>query len=227
MKKKILSKIIGSISDFNVNSLKRARTEGVDIVELRLDEFKNLSLKKALDISRRIKAAGFLLIVTIRSVKEGGINYIPDQKRSELFKAVLEFADGIDIEIGSYSIKKSIIEFAHKKNKFVIVSYHNFNLTPPKKFLNSIINKAIKDKPDFIKLSVKSNTLKDVLLLAEITLQNCKKNIITVSMGQYGRISRLLFPIFGSKFTYAFLDKSHAPGQIKASILKNMFEVFG
>ena len=45
------------------------------------------------------------------------------------------------------------------------------------------------------------------------TIDNKSKNIITISLGDIGSISRLVFPALGSLITYAYLNKPSGPGQ--------------
>ncbi|MDD5675184.1 MAG: type I 3-dehydroquinate dehydratase, partial [Chitinivibrionales bacterium] len=53
----------------------------------------------------------------------------------------------------------------------------------------------------------------DVTCLFEFTGQ-CAMPVVALSMGEYGTISRLLAPLFGSLFTYGYIGEAVAPGQI-------------
>jgi 3-dehydroquinate dehydratase-1 len=41
-----------------------------------------------------------------------------------------------------------------------------------------------------------------------------KTGLVAISMGENGTISRIAAPLFGSLFTYCFVDGSVAPGQL-------------
>ena len=45
------------------------------------------------------------------------------------------------------------------------------------------------------------------------TIDNRSENIITISLGDTGGISRLVFPALGSLITYAYLNNPSGPGQ--------------
>jgi len=52
---------------------------------------------------------------------------------------------------------------------------------------------------------------------------NNKVKLIAFSMGNYGRISRILCLFLGSPYTYASLGKPVAPGQFSVDEVKSIF----
>lgn len=219
-------KIAATVGDIHTKIIKRAKESGAQILELRLDEFRKIDIRSVQHTIKFAKMTGLPVIATIRSKKEGGKNFIPSEKRLQLFKAIIPEVDGVDIELSSISILKSVIKFAHKFHKLVIVSFHNFTQTPPVWKLEKIIKMAKNREADIIKISTFAKTPEDILTLGYITFKNREKNIITLAMGRIGGISRILFPMLGSLITYGFIDKPHAPAQLPVKILKRDLKTY-
>ena len=68
-----------------------------------------------------------------------------------------------------------------------------------------------------IKLAVHANCKQDVVRLLAFTVTYRHQNLVTISMGSVGSVSRLLFPLVGSLMTYTSLSPAH--GQIPAKRL--------
>ena len=60
-----------------------------------------------------------------------------------------------------------------------------------------------------------------------LTLYNSSKNVklIAFSMGNFGKMSRLLCMLLGSPYTYVSLGKPIAPGQLSLDEVKSIFTV--
>ena len=192
-----------------------AKNKGLDIVEIRIDQFSNLDKKYVLSEIAKFKK--FPTIATIRSKKEGGNWRLSEEKRLELFKSIIPKVDAVDVELSSKEILPKIVNFAHKHKKIVVISYHNFDRTPLTADLTKILDSARAIGADIVKIAVMALKRKDVQALARFTLSNSDKNIITISMGAEGIVSRVLFPALGSLVTYAYVGESTAPGQLPYS----------
>lgn len=218
-------KIVLTIGEIKLNLLRPSLLKKADILELRIDCFKNIQEKNVVCFIEKIKTAGLPIIATVRSDKEGGARYIPASLRLRLFEAVMPLVDGVDIEINS-SILKQVIEQVKRKKKKAILSYHNFKQTPSDNKLEQIIKEARRKQGDVIKIAAFAKSKKDVLRLLNILFKHREKNIVAISLGERGVISRFLFPFFGSVWTYAYLDKPFAPGQMDVSKMKEVLGKF-
>jgi len=181
---------------------KKGRSQGIDVIEARIDLFKRqdvVSVKREL---QAIRKAGLPVIGTIRSPKEGGRARISDAKRLALYKAILPWVDCIDIELGSRSILKEVIKAVKERKKTLMLSYHDFKRTPSKRAIESKIRQARALKAHIVKIATQARTERDVAQLFKLTHQHRKKNLVTISMGRAGSISRVLFPAAGSLLTY-------------------------
>ncbi len=156
----------------------------------------------------------FPSIATIRSEIEGGSWTLSEAERLKLFKLVIPEVSAVDIELSAKSIIKEVVQTAHKHKKLAVISYHNFDGTPSLKILEDTMKKAISSGADIVKVATLAIKREDVQLLAEFTLRNRSKNLVSIAMGTEGSISRILFPSLGSLMTYASLGQSTAPGQL-------------
>ncbi len=202
----------------NRRSINKAFQYGADLLELRLDCFRNIEEEYLVNTVKAISKKGLPIIATVRSVKEGGRNYIPDKERLGIFTAVMPFVDAIDIELSSTGILASTIKLAKKLKKKTILSYHNFERTPGIKRLNRLMQKAKAADGEIVKVATMARSRNDLKQLALFTIEN--KDVITIAMGETGRSSRVFFPLLGSLVTYGPLDGATAPGQMSIKELK-------
>jgi 3-dehydroquinate dehydratase-1 len=200
--------------------IRKIKNPGSHVAELRIDQYSSFEIQHVLKEAK--KFSKFPSIATIRSKKEGGRWYLSDQKRIKLFEAVLPYVDAVDIELSSKAILKDVISKAHRAKKQVIVSYHNFDKTPPVATLTTKLKEAKSCKADIIKIATFALSKQDVQTLAEFTLLHRCQNIITVSMGDEGVISRILFPALGSLITYASSGGALAPGQLHYKVAMDL-----
>jgi len=185
---------------------------GLDVVELRVDQYSSFDPAYVVKQIQRFK--DFPSIATIRSEQEGGGSNLSDQQRLDLFREVIAYVDAIDIELSSRAILKDVVKIAHNHKKLIMISYHDFDKTPAKDTLENVLNESFTLGADIVKIATLALSRNDVQLLADFTLHNKGKNIITIAMGSEGTLSRVFFPSLGSLLTYASLGKATAPGQL-------------
>ena len=204
------------------------KKSGVDIFELRIDQFASTNPAYVLKEISRFKK--FPVLATIRSQKEGGKWKGSETKRLALYEAVIPKVKMIDIELSSKLILKNIAKAAKKHKKTTIISYHNFKNTPTETQLNRILRDGKAAGADIVKIAVMAKTHQDVQILLDFTKKNARKKIVVIAMGEKGMISRVLFPRFGSLVTYASgtpadsAQSKMAPGQI---YYKTMLKLLG
>ena len=198
----------------------------VDVLELRVDQYANLDIEYIVNNVRERKDSGPALILTVRNTEsEGGKSGISDDKKLEIFQAVTPLVDAIDIELSS-PIVSEVIDLAKKNNKLVIVSSHNFTNTPEVSVLEDVLKDAIKKGADIVKVATQANSIEDVNQLMMFTLKHKDSNVITMSLGSVGSISRLTFPSVGSLLTYSYIGQPLAPGQIPLERLQKDLRLY-
>lgn len=207
-----------------------------DILEWRADFFEGVrepeQLLKALMELR--KAAGALpIIVTIRSAGEGGNQNLEltSAEKIEIYSAICQskLIDYVDFELSnSPDDVKRIRTFSRDNGIKLILSYHNYKLTPDEQFIREKFLLVEKYGGDVGKVAVMPNSLEDVLDFMKSTLsiqKQIKTPMIAISMGQLGAVSRLFGWLFGSQLTFAIGENSSAPGQIPISDVRAVIDI--
>jgi 3-dehydroquinate dehydratase-1 len=206
--------------------LAQARTAhdlNADVVEWRADSYAGL------DAASLVEAAGALrstlnqepILFTLRTSTEGGMQQMPQDRRSACIDLVLlsDFIDLIDIELcNGPEILQSIIKTARERGKRVIASFHDFQGTPPNEALLDKISTMIGQGADIAKIACMPREPGDVLRLLQVTLSARQSfpavPLCTISMGSLGFLSRVAGFLCGSDMTFAAGAASSAPGQI-------------
>lgn len=189
----------------------QAASEGIDILELRIDQFEKLSSVFVVDEVKVLKRHELPLIGTIRSQAEGGKIEIKESHRVDLYKQISPLVDAIDIDL-SAGLLKTVIATARKNRNTLILSHHDFRKTPTERELEKIADGALKLGADVIKIATYAQDEADVIRLLNFTIQHRSKNLVTIAMGNKGSLSRLAFPSAGSLMTYTSVNPTD--GQI-------------
>jgi 3-dehydroquinate dehydratase type I len=162
------------------------------------------------------------ILVTNRRREEGGAFRGTEQERiSYLLKAVELGADYVDIEASTdpaliAEIKAAITDRGGKT--LLIVSYHDFEKTPPEQSLMHKLEEYAAWNPDILKIVTFANTDEDnlkILRLIPLARKNGQE-IISFCMGEKGRVSRVMSLLLGAYMGFASLDRGEesAPGQL-------------
>jgi 3-dehydroquinate dehydratase-1 len=213
-------KIVLSVKD-DLWLSQRNKNRLFDLVEFRIDLVSSLALKAILQTA-------VPTILTIRSKKEGGNWTDSEPHRLLLYQDLIPHFSAVDIELSSNTILDNVVENAHDEGKKVIVSYHNFDKTPKVSELYKILKKAKKTGADIVKVAAFAKNHQDIQTLARFTVENADQHIVTIAMGELGKLSRLFFPALGSLLIYASLsakDKT-APGQMDCKELSRLVKKF-
>ena len=205
--------VVGTISTFRgLQEASMQESLPCDIVEVRLDRMS--ASDSWLLTCEKIEAMGVPVILTIRLQSEGGAWTDEDSARLRLFNMAIEKLSAIDIELSSPLIEKLRGE-VDKSNAMLLVSYHNFEETPPIKNLSAVVDKAARKGADIIKLATKINDSEDAQRLLHL-LEHHTGNVplCVIGMGPKGVHTRFSFPALGSCLAYGYLDNPSAPGQL-------------
>ncbi|HNR26543.1 MAG TPA: type I 3-dehydroquinate dehydratase [Methanobacteriaceae archaeon] len=190
---------------------------GADLLEIRLDALTHLDPELVRNILKQIPHP---LIATNRMKEEGGFFQGSETERIDALLAATEWADYVDVELQTRDKYKSEIR---ETARSTIISYHNFQETPPQDELIRIARKATAEG-DLAKLAVMPRNMQDTLLVLEL-ISRCR-NTIAISMGKLGSYTRIAAPLFGSPITYASLDGEVAPGQLDIKTTRDILDVF-
>jgi len=210
-----------------------------DVIEWRVDYFSNLDYENNSELVCSMKSLKKItndipVIFTCRSYNEGGNKKIKEENRIRMIEKALEtnLADIIDVEMEN---KKEFIEeikiLVKKHKKHLILSNHNFKETPDEEFIVNKIIEGERTGADIIKLAVMANSYGDVLKLFNATYKarrsKVKIPIITMAMGDYGKITRVFGGCFGVDMTFAAGKSVSAPGQMPVGKVRKILNLMG
>jgi len=130
---------------------------------------------------------------------------------------------GTDADLGS----EDIVSHARANGAAVIVSTHDFERTPHRDRLREMLADAA-SAGDVAKLAVTAEGPGDVLDLLGATWDatTAGERVATMAMGEAGRHSRAVAPLYGSRIGYAPVDPADAtaPGQYDLATLAGLVE---
>jgi 3-dehydroquinate dehydratase-1 len=214
--------IVGVIDEPSIEKARIAEAMGADILEARLDLW-GLSLEDTRKFLKGLKRIGLNVIGTNRWKLEGGRFEGDEEDRIDSLIACLDLLDYVDIELGS-RMRDYVIREAQKYVVRVIVSYHNFELTPASDELSDIVSKMKACGADIGKIATMVNDLHDCLRLFELLL-DCDMKLSLITMGELGRHTRIIAPIYGSVLNYGSVGEAVAPGQMRVGEMKDIIRI--
>jgi len=202
--------------------LSTALAQGADLVEIRFDHLPSLpsreELARRLDVDRP-------LIATVRKPSDGGLSHFPEAERRDFLARAAERFEYVDVELESG--EKSFIEKLASAGCRVIVSFHDFSGMPDLSRLRSIYRRAKGLGADLVKLACMARSKRDVSTL--LAIHAYATDIIAIPMGRDGMVGRVLAPLLGSAFTYAYLDGEApvAPGMLPIGTMRQIYRTLG
>lgn len=205
--------------------IRKAASLGAGLLELRVDTFASFDGRLLASFEKLKKLTGLPILLTIRSVREGGRAELSDRDRAQLFLRLMPFADLVDIELSSGRILETVVNSAKRAKKRVIVSHHDFESTPGEKKLRKITELARKAGADTVKIASMVNSQSDLRRLAALLCS--QDSMIVIGMGPLGKPSRVFFPLLGSLITYGSITKSTAPGQMSLKEMRVELSSYG
>jgi 3-dehydroquinate dehydratase-1 len=206
----IIPRVVGTLSTLNFRG-----DIPSDIVEVRLDR---AGVRPDwLARCKAIESGGKPVLLTPRLKAEGGAWETDDQQRLEIYKQALGDLAAVDVELRS-TICRTVAEEAARLQKICIISFHDFQKTPPLTELCALVEEAQKIG-SIAKISTMINRDADVAVLRSLLERAFAKPLCVIGMGEAWAGTRVEFAALGSCLTYGYLDGSAAPGQWHAAEL--------
>lgn len=235
MKTLICTPLTGKSRNLIFEQLEQVLAKRPDVIEWRADFFDEIANKaEVIAIVKQIeeKVGEIPLIFTIRSKYEGGQPIsLSDKEVIELNASVCRetTAEYVDCELRNEPDQIHYLSTVAKASGTkTIGSYHNFEQTPNRAEIIQKLSEAEICKLDVAKVAVMPQNLEDVLSLLSATL-DAKKHLsiplITMSMGKYGMVSRMIGGVFGTSLTFAVGAQASAPGQVPIEDLRTVLEI--
>ena len=231
----IITPLVGKTAEAILEEVAAIVPKKPDLLEWRIDFFAAIGDAKAVvDTALLIrKAAGDIpVLLTRRNVSEGG-NPIPIEEPAvvAMYVAACEArcVEIIDYELSNAPADLQRLREVSKANAItMIMSYHNFQMTPDAVTLDSKFVAAERLGADVAKVAVMPQTEQDVLALLAATDRARQKvgvPLISMSMGGIGSLSRIMGWVYGSAATFAVGKSSSAPGQVAIEDLRTALAI--
>jgi len=198
--------------------IEKAEVAHADFIEVRLDSLENgggLS-----DLAAHGKTPK---IATDRSSRT------ETEQRQMLLSAAKSGFEYVDVELSAPQLKELVKELKALGAK-PIVSFHKFNGSLDISELNSILKGEISSGAEVCKIVTTAKRIEDNLTTLNFTsTASSKAKLVCFCMGELGKVSRLLSPLFGGFFTFASLERGSetASGQMTIQEMKAAYELLG
>lgn len=137
--------------------------------------------------------------------------------------------EAVDIELATMTTDEGeqLATHAREHGTAVVVSVHDFVGTPSRAAMRESLVRA-GEHGDVGKLAVTAESSDDVLDLLVVTreLDREGQRVATMAMGEVGRHSRAVAPLYGSRIGYAPVDPAQAtaPGQYDLATLAGLLD---
>lgn len=232
---KVCVPIVEDNDEAILDKLKEFDQLDVDIVELRIDFYKNILQFDALNnlflniAALQVKKP---IILTIRTAAEGGEIEIDPKDYFHAYELGIESKafDIYDVELAlGTNMAIELRTLIHDAGKYMLMSAHHFNRTPEVDSLMQKFKSMDSLEADIMKIAVMPEDYHDVLNLLTFTLEAkheySHKPIVTMSMSPLGLTTRLVGEQFGSAITFGCVGKASAPGQINYQELNQILQL--
>ena len=158
-----------------------------------------------------------------RHQNHGKFNGSIEDQLNVLETAVHNGAHGIDVEVETAEVAQDRLHQFRGRTQ-IIVSYHNFEATPP---MDTVLSRVMKVQADAFKVVTTARKPSDNLRVLAAAKALPKQKLIVLAMGELGFPTRVLSPVFGGVYTYAAPMYSHgtAAGQVCARQLRHLYRV--
>lgn len=191
-------------------------------VEIRFDFLSPHRIPEALELVKKYLKRS---VCTLRPKSEGGKFSGSENERLSILKLIAEYNPFLlDIEYNALRKNKKFTNYIKKSKTNLLVSWHDFKKTPNDLFLNRILSQMQKFSKN-IKIVTTARSTNDSSRVLSLYNNASKLNIIAFSMGEYGKMSRILCLFLGSPYTYVSLGKAIAPGQFSLDEIKSIIKI--
>jgi 3-dehydroquinate dehydratase-1 len=186
-----------------------------DLVEARLDLFEAPTLDGCREACARLEAAGTPVLVTIRTVAQGGRFGAGDAERLGHFREALAVASWADVEDDAAIAPEVATLAGARPGGQIVVSHHDFAVTPPLDALLDIIDRCRIVPGAIAKLATAVRSEADRAALRELLARRPDRTCV-IGM-EPSEALRIELAARGSLFAYGYLDRPTAPGQLSAA----------
>ncbi|WP_440988996.1 type I 3-dehydroquinate dehydratase [Haloarchaeobius baliensis] len=170
------------------------------------------------------------VLATNRARWEGGEGGDDDERLDALATAATDEAvEAIDVELASVrdGDGQRVVDRAREEGVAVVVSTHDFEGAGDAETMATALDAGL-EHGDVAKLAVTAADREDVLSLLALANEYDVDGdaVATIAMGEAGRHSRVVAPLYGSRIGYAPLDPADAtaPGQYDLATTRRLVD---
>lgn len=215
-------KTCASIAEKTPNKLTKQIKKGLkksDYIEVRFDFLKP---EKVPEVLEKIKKDLNRMVCTLRPKSEGGVFSGTEKERISILKLIAEYNPFLlDVEYNTLKKNNHLVKYIKETKTNLLVSWHDFKKTPTLSKLKSQLAQMSKFSKN-VKIVTTAKNTNDSTTILQLYSKKGKTNLIAFSMGEAGRISRILCLHLGSPYTYVSLGKAVAPGQFSVDEVKKI-----
>jgi 3-dehydroquinate dehydratase type I len=196
--------------------IEKAEAAHADLIEVRLDS-----------IERRGELADLAVHGKTPKIATNRSSRTETEQRQLLLSAAKSGFEYVDAEVSTPQLKDLVKEVKALGAK-PIVSFHKFNGSLGISELNRILEKEIASGAEVCKIVTTAKRIEDNLTtLNFVATTSSKTKLVCFCMGEFGKISRLLSPLFGGFFTFAALEHGSetALGQMTIQEMKAAYKL--
>jgi 3-dehydroquinate dehydratase/shikimate dehydrogenase len=164
-----------------------------------------------------------ILATCRRHQNHGRFNGSIEEQLAILEQAIGAGAAAVDVEIET--AEAAVDRVAQFRGRaLVVVSYHNFEATPP---MDTVAGRVLGVRADVYKLVTTARKPSDNVRVLAAARGLPRQKLVVLAMGDLGFPTRVLSPVFGGCFTYAapMATEGTASGQASARVLRSVYHV--
>jgi 3-dehydroquinate dehydratase type I len=211
--------------DDTLELIAEAETAGANLVEVRMDCLEETHSLQDLPKSTRLP-----LIATNKLKSESGFFAGSEADRQQtLINAVKSGFEYVDVDFCSQNPAEAIALFKVLGAK-TMVSYHKTDGPMPHYAMEKVLKNQLDCGADVCKIVTTAKKIEDNPPILNFISENASKTkLVCFCMGEAGKTSRLLSPVFGSFFTFAALNEGGqtAPGQMNIKEMHTAYRMLG
>jgi len=208
-------------ADRVLETMCRARDEGADLLEWRLDVTRDPEVETVLPQSP------LPVIATVRSVEQGG--HFSGTRQEQLRLLIRAATSGSSYVDWEFRPSETLPDELSVMRERVILSYHDFEQTPAERELESLFDQMAASSTGVVKVVTLAQRMEDNISSLNLIGRGRNRGIEVVAfcLGPLGRISRLACLLMGGAFTYAALESGAeaAPGQLTLARMSQILEL--
>jgi len=217
-----------SLSDTSLEGclkvLESLRKDGSEMVEVRADLVSKRGKGSVDDEGMNLlcgRGHGVRKILTCRELLVDGFT---DERRKLLERGIAAGAEMVDVEFEApKEYREALLQCAKQHGTEVIISYHNYEVTPGDEDLKTIVNNCFLLGGVIAKIAVKSNSVADSARILNM-YRDQERRIVALGMGSSGMITRVAALELGAAFTFVALsaESATAPGQLTLEEMRSI-----